>query len=91
MLKKDFINAVASNGNISKSAAERAIDTVIGTLMSEISNGEDVTLTGFGKFYSVEKEAMTARNPKNGKAINVPAKRVPKFKYSTTFKKSMIK
>lgn len=88
MTKKELISMVAENGNMTKKDAAAALDTVVGTIMGILDNKDSVTLAGFGKFYTEEKEARTAFNPRTKEKIDVPAKTVPKFKFSPTYKKS---
>lgn len=90
MTKKDFISAVAKSGNMTKKDAEAATKAVIETIMSIMSQGDEVTFAGFGKFYAVHKEAEVRHNYLTNADTTVPAKYVPKVKFSTVFKKSLI-
>ena len=49
-----------------------------------------VDFYGFVKFTKVHKEAGTARSPKTGETVEVPAKDVPKAKFSSAFKKELL-
>lgn len=89
MTKKDFINAVAKNGNMTKKSAEEAVAVVLETIMGTLANGDSVNFFGFGKFSAVRQDACVKRNPKTGESVKVPEKLVPKFKYSGSFKKSI--
>ena len=89
MTKIELVDAIAKNGNMTKKAATEALDVVVNTIMTELGNKETIRLVGFGTFSTVEKEAHEARNPKTGEVVKVPAKTVPKFTYSTTFKNSI--
>lgn len=88
MTKKELISIVAENGNMTKKDAAAALDTVVGTIMGILDNKDSVTLAGFGKFYTDNQKARTATNPRTKEKIDVPAKTVPKFKFSPTYKKS---
>jgi DNA-binding protein HU-beta len=50
------------------------------TIQEQLKKGEKVTLIGFGTFSVVKRKARTAKNPRTGKAVKVPAKKVAKFK-----------
>lgn len=89
MNKKDLIKAIAVNGNLTNKDAETALDTVISTIMAAIDKGETVKLSVFGTFSSKKQDACIRRNPRTGERINVPAKNIPQFKFSTVFKKSI--
>lgn len=89
MNKNELIAAVAANGSITKKEATVAVDSVISSIMGAIANGDDVRLIGFGTFSVVDKEESECRNPRTGEKIVVPAHKVPKFKFSNAFKKSI--
>lgn len=91
MTKKEFVDIIAEKSDLKKYEAEKALNAVVETIMGKIADGDTVKLVGFGTFYSAKKEASTARNPKTGETVKVPAKTVPKFKFSTTYKKSFAK
>lgn len=54
-----------------------------------IAGGDEVRLTGFGKFSSSDRGARQGRNPQTGEAIQIPAKRVPKFVAGGDLKKAV--
>lgn len=79
MTKADLINAVAKGAKISKSAAGRAVDSVISGVKKALKDGKKVTLVGFGTFSTVKRKARKGRNPRTGEEIRIPAVRAPKF------------
>ena len=56
------------------------IDAVTLAIADSLGRGEKVTLVGFGTFDVLEKKARQGRNPQTGEALNIPAKKVPRFK-----------
>ena len=87
MGKAELINALAIKMNITKTEAERFINAYSETIKEALLNEEDVKIVGFGTFTVQEKVATTARNPRNPKeTIEVPAKKVVKFKLSKKLK-----
>ncbi|MBU1557684.1 HU family DNA-binding protein [Patescibacteria group bacterium] len=72
-----------------KVEAEKAVETVFGTIAGELTKGEDVSIAGFGIFSAKMRAARTARNPRTGEAIDVPAMRVPKFKAGKALKEAV--
>ncbi len=80
MNKADLVNYVAEAGGLSKSAAADAVEAVLGGITSTLAAGESVSLVGFGTFSVTDRAARTARNPRTGETINVPASKAPKFK-----------
>ena len=84
--KGTLVDAVVENVDYSKKEVAAVIDALIETITEAVSNGDKVTLFGFGTFESVKREARTCRNPQTGANVTVPARNVPKFKASKTFK-----
>ncbi|MEK6590298.1 MAG: HU family DNA-binding protein [Nitrospinota bacterium] len=90
MNKGDLIVAMADAGGISKAAAERALDCFISKVTDSISGGENVTLAGFGTFSVATRAGRKGRNPLTGESIEIPTKRVPKFKPGRELKNSVL-
>ncbi len=80
MNKSELVSAIAENAGITKADASRALQALLETLTSTMSKGDSVSLTGFGTFSVTERAARTGRNPSNGKALKIAAKKVAKFK-----------
>lgn len=79
MNKAELIEAVASECDISKLAAQRAVDSVICNIARSLHRGEEVQLLGFGTFSVAQRAARKGRNLKTNETIDIPAKKVPKF------------
>jgi DNA-binding protein HU-beta len=86
MNKGDVIEHIAQQAEISKLAAERAVDALVGAVKSSLRKGQPVTLVGFGTFYPGSRAARTGRNPKTGAAVEIPAARVPRFRAGKALK-----
>ena len=69
-----------------KKFASEVVDCVIETIKEQIAEGNEVNLSGFGKFSVVDKPQAEKRNPATGSTVTVPAHKSPKFKYSSTVK-----
>jgi DNA-binding protein HU-beta len=80
MSKQNLINTIADQTCCSKADAARTVDAVLQGLVTELSNGNEVRIVGFGSFSSVVRAARTMRSPQTGKDIDVPAKTTVKFK-----------
>ena len=80
MTKIDLIDMMSEKANLSKKDAERLLETIITSVQDSLKNGAKVSLTGLGTFGVTDKKARSARNPKTGEQVQVPAKRSPKFK-----------
>ena len=79
MNKSEMIEAVAKSADISKAAAEKALDGALGAIKGALKKGSTVTLVGFGTFKVGKRAARTGRNPRTGEEINIKAALVPKF------------
>ena len=89
MNKTEFVDFIAEKHGTSKVEAKKSLEMVLTSLTEALENGDEVNLTGFGKFSVVHKEAGEARNPSTGGTITVPAHDVPKFSFSKAFKDSI--
>lgn len=80
MNKKELVESIAGAADISKAAAEKALNGTLAAIAETLKNGDKVTLVGFGTFSVSRRDARQGRNPQTGKAIQIPAKNVAKFK-----------
>jgi DNA-binding protein HU-beta len=79
MTKSEFIDRVARDADLPKKQAEAAVDAVLKGIQSSLKRGDDVTLTGFGKFHVAERGARQGKHPRTGEPIQIAASRVPRF------------
>lgn len=84
MTKTELIEKMAEAAEISKAAAGRALDALMENVIAAARSNDKVTLVGFGTFSAAKREARTGRNPQTGEEIKIPAKKVLKFKASST-------
>ncbi len=80
MNKKELIESIAGAAEISKAAAEKALNAAMAAIADALKKGDKVTLVGFGTFSVAKRDARTGRNPQTGKSIKIPAKKIAKFK-----------
>jgi DNA-binding protein HU-beta len=80
MNKQALVEAIAQKIGGTKAAAEQALDVVIDSIVSTLKRDEEVSIAGLGIFSAKKRAARTARNPRTGESIQVPAMRVPKFR-----------
>jgi DNA-binding protein HU-beta len=80
MNKSELINAIAEKANLTKVQAKGALEAFVAATQDALNKDEKVSLIGFGTFSNVERKARVGHNPANGKKINIPAKKVVKFK-----------
>jgi DNA-binding protein HU-beta len=84
--KAELIEHIAQQAEISKLAAERAVDAMVAAVKSSLRQGKEVTVVGFGTFYAGSRAARTGRNPRTGEALSIAAARVPKFRAGKALK-----
>ena len=80
MNKSELVAAVAAETGLTKAQAQKAVEATVNAIAGALKNGEKVQLIGFGTFSVVEKAAREGVNPATGAKIQIPAKKVAKFK-----------
>ena len=80
MNKTELIEHIAKHADISKAAAGRALDSLVGAIKTTLKKGGTVTLVGFGTFVVGKRAARTGRNPRTGASIKIKSAKVPKFR-----------
>jgi DNA-binding protein HU-beta len=80
MTKADLIVQVAERANLTKKDSAAAVDAVFAAITSALTQGDGLSLTGFGAFAVSERAAREAKNPRTGEKIAVPAGKAVKFK-----------
>ncbi len=86
MNKSQLVEKIATDAEISKAAASRALDAFTGAVTTTLKEGNSVALVGFGTFSVKERAARTGRNPQTGAEIKIAAATVPSFKAGKTLK-----
>jgi len=84
--KSELIEAITNDADLSKAAAGRALDAVIGAVTNALKDGESVSLVGFGTFSVKARAARTGRNPQTGATIEIAAANIPSFKAGKALK-----
>ncbi|WP_349402126.1 HU family DNA-binding protein [Candidatus Phytoplasma solani] len=89
MNKLDFLKKLAEKHDISQKEADRFLSSFIEVISENLQlfeEDEKLTLTGFGTFEVKQRSARQGKNPRTGNSIDIPAKKVPVFKFSKSFK-----
>lgn len=79
MNKAQLIEELAGSFDGNRRAAQNALEAVLDTITRQVTKGEPVAITGFGKFERRVRPAGTARNPQTGAVVKTKKKFVPKF------------
>ena len=80
MNKKELVDAIAQDAKLTKVEAKAALDATLDAIAETLKKGDKLALVGFGTFAVVEKAARTGINPSTKAKIEIPAKKVIKFK-----------
>lgn len=83
MNKGELIEAIAAEANLSKSDANKALESMISTITKTLNKGDKVSLVGFGSFTVSKRDARIGRNPQTGAEIKIAARKVVRFKAGT--------
>jgi len=80
MNKAELISEASEKVGITKKEIGNIVDAIMEAIRKALSKGEKVTLVGFGTFRVLNRKARRGRNPQTGEELQIPAKKVPKFR-----------
>lgn len=86
MNKGELVDKIAQKATVTKKQADAVLTAAIDTIMEAVSQGDKVTLVGFGSFESRERKEREGRNPKTNEKMVIPATTVPAFSAGKLFK-----
>jgi len=88
--KQEFVDRVASKGNMSRREAADAVDAVLDSITEVLSSRGEITFTGFGKFSTQDRKERQGVNPRNpSQKVTIPAATVPKFSAGSSLKQAV--
>ena len=82
LTKSDIVEAIAEQIGFTKNHSSEIVETLLELIKRTLESGEDVLLSGFGKFCVKEKEARKGRNPSSGESMMLQPRKVVTFKCS---------
>jgi integration host factor subunit alpha len=85
LTKDRLIESIVGTG-VTKKEAAKIVETLLQTIKSTLENGEDVLISGFGKFCVKEKKERRGRNPQTGQDLTLDPRRVVIFSCSGVLK-----
>ena len=89
MNKQEFTEQLARKIRLPKRKAAESLDALLDLIVDTCQRNEKVRLTGFGTFEPYQRKAARRINPRTKQSIQVPARKVPKFRPSIAFKKAL--
>ena len=87
--KASLINSICETVNLTKQESASAFESVFETIKGTLESGEDVLISGFGKFCLKDKKERMGRNPETGDAMMIDARRVVIFKCSAVLREKI--
>jgi integration host factor subunit alpha len=89
MTKIDIVEKIVDQIGMNKKDSVDIVETVLSIVKSTLAVGEDVKISGFGKFEVRQKKDRRGRNPQTGETITIEARRILVFKTSTLLKSAI--
>ena len=89
MNKSQLIEEIASHSGLTKADSGRAVDSLVATVHKALKKGEEVSITGFGKFSVVKRAARQGVNPRTGERVKIKASKAPKFSPGAALKEAV--
>lgn len=90
MTKTEMYAAIAEKAGVSKKDAKAVMEAFTSEVIEVLKKEKKVKLPGLGIFVVKERKARTGRNPKTGETIQIPAKKVVKFRVAKDVKKQVL-
>ncbi len=87
--KTELARAVADDTGLTSGQAKEAIEATLERIENALMNGDEVSLSGFGKFAISERSARQGRNPQTGETIEIKASKAPRFQPSAPLKAAL--
>ena len=87
--KSHLIDAIAEQNGFTKIKSTETVETILELIKSNIASGEDVLISGFGKFCVKDKSERRGRNPTTGEDLGLGARRVVTFRSSSVLKQKI--
>ena len=82
LTKSDIIDSIYNSTVLPKNKSTEVFDSLLEIIKETLENGEDVLISGFGKFCVKKKNARKGRNPQTGEGLTLGVRKVVTFKCS---------
>jgi len=89
LTKGQIVEALFVQNIFTKKESAQIIDTLFQLIKKSLQDGENVLISGFGKFSVKEKYERNGRNPNTGKPMNLPPRKIVTFKCSAVLRAKM--
>ncbi len=89
LTKADLVSSICKNEILNKAEAVRTVETLLEIIKKRLESGENVLISGFGKFCVKDKRPRRGRNPHTGEDLILEARRVVTFRPSGVLRKKL--
>jgi integration host factor subunit alpha len=89
LTKADIAQKIADDCGFMRNEAAEVLEKLLDIMKESLISGEDVLISGFGKWTVKSKRARRGRNPKTGESLILDARRVVTWSYSPLLKKAV--
>ncbi|MFB0520443.1 MAG: integration host factor subunit alpha [Desulfatiglandales bacterium] len=89
LTKADLIDSIYNQVGLSKTKSTQVVELLLESIKKTLESGEDVLISGFGKFCVKEKRKRSGRNPWTGEELMLGERRVVKFRCSGTLREKL--
>jgi DNA-binding protein HU-beta len=90
MTQTELVKLLATNNDVSNKVAKALLENLAQTAVKEVKKNGVFALPGLGKLVRVDRKARVGRNPATGETINIPAKKVVKFRVAKAVKDAIV-
>lgn len=90
MRKAELVERIAKRTGITRVEIATVVDSFIAEVREAVAEGHTIELRGLGTFSSKSRQERQGKNPRTGDNVFVPAKRIPAFRVSLDWKKSLV-
>ena len=81
--KADMVKSIHDQLGLPKDRSTDIFESVLEIIKQSLVKGEEVKISGFGKFYVIDKKARNGRNPHTGEHMIIEPRRIVSFRYSS--------
>jgi len=89
--KREIIDLLHEKAGLTKKVSASVVESTFDIIKEELGKGNNLKISGFGKWIVLHKKERTGRNPKTGEAMPIRARKVVTFKTSTILKNALNK
>jgi len=89
LTKEDLRDTIYNRFDFSKAKSAQALESLFALIKNSLADGEDVLITGFGKFIVMKKRERKGRNPQTGNDLMLRSRKVVRFRWSEVLRAKM--